>query len=122
MKKALLSVLAIFIIYSTTKAQTTLEEYNYVTKGYKTQLESGLDMKKGYELKQIHKRMLTGKDGVNRQFTMFALVRSADKSVACYMVKYQNLSENKDKYMCIPDNASDASILNKAIADNIFLV
>lgn len=27
--------------------QTTQEEYNYITKGYKIQLESGLDMKKG---------------------------------------------------------------------------
>ena len=30
-------------------AQTTQEEYNYLTKGYKTQIESGLDMKKGYK-------------------------------------------------------------------------
>ena len=35
------------------KAQTTLEEYNYITKGYKVQTDSGLDMKKGYELSDI---------------------------------------------------------------------
>lgn len=29
---------------------TTLEEYNYMSKGYKIQLASGLDMKKGYEI------------------------------------------------------------------------
>ena len=29
-------------------APTTMEEYNYMTKGYKIQVESGLDMKKGY--------------------------------------------------------------------------
>ena len=31
-------------------APTTEEEYNYLTKGYKIQVESGLDMKKGYSL------------------------------------------------------------------------
>lgn len=29
---------------------TTQEEYNYMTKGYKVQVESGLDMKKGYTI------------------------------------------------------------------------
>ena len=31
-------------------APTSEEEYNYLTKGYKVQIESGLDMKKGYAL------------------------------------------------------------------------
>lgn len=29
------------------KGQTTLEEYNYMSKGFKIQMESGIDMKKG---------------------------------------------------------------------------
>ncbi len=37
-------------------SQTTLEEYNYVTKGYHVQLTSGLDMKKGYEFEDIDKK------------------------------------------------------------------
>ena len=32
---------------------TTGDEYNYITKGYKVQIESGLDMKKGYEFRDI---------------------------------------------------------------------
>jgi hypothetical protein len=32
---------------------TTIEEYNYLTKGYKIQVESGLDMKKGYVLTDL---------------------------------------------------------------------
>jgi hypothetical protein len=32
---------------------TTMEEYNYIVKGYKVQMESGLDMKKGYDFKEI---------------------------------------------------------------------
>ena len=32
---------------------TTMEEYNYMTKGYKIQVESGLDMKKGYFIEDM---------------------------------------------------------------------
>ena len=49
MKKILLT-LATITVSITLQAQTTVEEYNYVSKGYKVQLESGLDMKKGYEM------------------------------------------------------------------------
>ena len=56
-------------------SKTTEEEYNYMTKGYRMQLEGGLDMKKGYvtddptEIKEadysfkfIPLARLTGKD------------------------------------------------------------
>ncbi len=39
--------------YSQTISPTTIEEYNYITKGYKTMIESGLDMKKGYSFKDL---------------------------------------------------------------------
>jgi len=32
------------------KSRTTEEEYNYMSRGYKMQVESGLDIKKGYSL------------------------------------------------------------------------
>ncbi len=32
---------------------TTDEEYNYAIKGYQAQVEAGLDMKKGYVLKDL---------------------------------------------------------------------
>jgi hypothetical protein len=36
-----------------TKAQTTTEIYNYITKGYITTISQGLDMKKGYAYKDL---------------------------------------------------------------------
>ena len=35
------------------KITTTDDEYNYLTQGYAEQLQKGLDMKSGYELKKI---------------------------------------------------------------------
>lgn len=37
---------------------TTEEEYNYLTKGYRVQLESGLDMKKNYLLEDWGQELL----------------------------------------------------------------
>lgn len=53
MKKTFSILLTVFACTSIGLAQmntskTTEEEYNYMTKGYKMQLEGGLDMKKGY--------------------------------------------------------------------------
>jgi len=54
MKKFLpLLILSIVFTSSFSFAQTTIEEYNYLTKGYRIQMESGLDMKKGYTLKDF---------------------------------------------------------------------
>jgi hypothetical protein len=35
--------------------QSSSEKYDYVTKGYQVQIESGIDMKKGYEFENIDK-------------------------------------------------------------------
>ena len=52
MKKILLLLIVLFVsTYSF--SHTTEEEYSYVTKGLKIQIDGGLDMKKGYELKTV---------------------------------------------------------------------
>ena len=50
MKKVLfLAMLMVLSVSNKAKAQdTTLEEWNYMTKGYEIQINSGLDMKRGY--------------------------------------------------------------------------
>ena len=53
MKKITITLLLISALTSVSFSQiktavTTEEEYNYMTKGYRMQLEGGLDMKKGY--------------------------------------------------------------------------
>ena len=53
MKEVLLLLTCMFLFACFSFSQTTLEEYNYISKGYKIQLESGLDMKRGYLLEDI---------------------------------------------------------------------
>lgn len=52
--KKLLFTLTFFCLayYAQAQTGTTLEEYNYCIKGYKVQIESGLDMKRGYFIGQ----------------------------------------------------------------------
>jgi hypothetical protein len=79
---------------------TTEEEYNYITKGYKIQVSSGLDMKKGYHFNQMGK--LT--EGIYH-FDYKFLVRDDNNSVAGILVvinaKYI-LGGLQTYYICVP--------------------
>ena len=59
-------------LYAQTTITTTEEEYNYITKGYKVQFESGLDMKKGYILKDMGEWNLKY-DNISRGFAFKGL-------------------------------------------------
>lgn len=90
-------------------SQTSIEEYNYLTKGYKIQLESGLDMKKGYELRDIDAKKTN-----ERSAELKALVRTSGSEgiVAAYLVVY-NRRGNETEYICIPHPNSEEEILEK---------
>ena len=112
MKKTIIFTSVIFltsIFSSAIFGQTTLEEYNYITKGYKVQIESGLDMKKGYEFEDIDKQ--TTKE---RTAELKVLNRNKDnkKEIAAYMIVYKRTG-NPAEYICIPHPNSDEEILSK---------
>lgn len=89
-------------------AQTTIEEYNYLTKGYKVQTESGLDMKKGYELKDISTKTTS-----ERKVEVKLLQRiksNGTKENAAYLVIYQKSGTQKE-YICIPHPESGEDVL-----------
>ena len=54
MKRIITLLVNCFIFFLSVNSQTTIEELNYLNKGYKYQQDMGLDMKKGYELKEIN--------------------------------------------------------------------
>lgn len=110
MKSRVWLTLAGIVLCSTPAfAQTTLEEYNYVTKGYKTQLESGLDMKKGYRFEEV--TQFNTKSfwlGVHRNTTLKALFREGETkpcALLCILTKYK-----QSQYICIPHYASSEEI------------
>ena len=101
MKKYSLNLFALIVVILTgvTKLNaqpTTEEEYNYVTKGYKIQFESGLDMKAGYSLKDIGEWYLKFGDA-SRGFVFKGLYRGSDTRPCCVMAIYQKKINDKKK-------------------------
>jgi len=110
MKKKLLLLIVLFVgTYAF--CQTTEEEYNYVTKGLKIQVDAGLDMKAGYELKSLNV-INSGR----KRAEVGQLIRTGDKSIACYWLKYTNF---KTYYFCLPSPESTLNIINRSNSDLI---
>jgi len=109
MKKRLflLAMCLISVVYSF--GQTTNEEYNYITKGLKIQLSSGLDPKKGYEFKLVSNR-----DNSGKKIEIWKVIRTENKSIACLFVKFTNFSTF---FFCIPNPNSEQVIINKCYKD-----
>ncbi len=78
---------------------TTLEEYNYMTKGYKIQVESGLDMKKGYYFNEIGEHQIG-----NYHFTIKNLVRENLRQLAGILIISRSDVTSKVYYSAIPVN------------------
>lgn len=82
---------------------TTEEEYNYMTKGYKVQMESGLDMKKGYSFDDFGQETKVG----NYSFHFKALIRDDKKQVAGVLVITKSSVSGKQYYFGLPINNAD---------------
>lgn len=76
---------------------TTEEEYNYMTKGYKVQIENGLDMKKGYKITDLPENRIG-----QYSFAFKALVRVDSKEVAGIIVIAKSNVSGKTYYLGIP--------------------
>ncbi|MCX6312604.1 MAG: hypothetical protein NT084_13325 [Bacteroidetes bacterium] len=100
----------IFIaMYATSFSQTTQEEYNYLTKGYKTQVvEQGGDLKKGYVLEQV-----CSLSDTLESTTMYCFKRISgeQKTIAAYLIVYSSGIEGyPTEYICIPSPGSSKEI------------
>lgn len=78
---------------------TSQEEYNYMIKGYQIQISSGLDMKIGYNLKNID----IIKRG-NYSFSFNALIRSKEEQIAGILIIGNSSVSGKDYYLGMPIN------------------
>lgn len=125
MKKLLIFILAAasgmaLFIPGMTWAQTSLEEYNYCKKGYKIQIESGLDMKKGYQLKNYPLEHYAN----NIKFDVKFLVRdNENKPCGTLIIAKQSVQgfannvNTKDIYFCVPSFGSDKQVWDLYAAD-----
>ena len=118
MKKfRLITLFGLILTLSVTAiGQTTETEYNYLTKGYKIQVESGLDMKKGYSLKDVGEWSVDY-SSFKRKATFKALYRDNDSIPCATLMILKRTDTVFEEYVCIPHYKSDSSIWEKARAD-----
>jgi hypothetical protein len=112
MKRALIflsNFIAAIIFSCHVFGQTTLEEYNYVSKGYKVQIESGLDMKKNYEFEDIDKHSTKERTA---ELKVLYRLKDGKKEIAAYMIIYKRLG-NPTEYLCVPHPKSEEEINDK---------
>ncbi len=107
--KKLLTLTAITLILSSGLfAQTTQEEYNYLTKGYKVQvIEQGGDIKKGYELVDVEKAYSGERTAYLKKFVK---VTGATKKTVAHLIIYERLTL-PTQYLCVPSFDSEDSII-----------
>lgn len=100
-------------IFQIAQSQTTWEEYNYATKGYKDAIEKGEDIKKGYRVQDIMNKRINWQNNEYTTAWLKALYRTATNKIAAYIVVYQ-LRDKRDnrEYFCIPNPDSEQSILD----------
>lgn len=101
MKKITL-LLLLLSSFAYSQAGTTEAEYNYITKGYKIALDSGLDLKQGYKLKSIG---LLNEGNYSYEFKIF--YREQEKVLAGVMVIATSKLWGNVYYLCIPSNSPD---------------
>lgn len=111
---------------------TTQEEYNYCVKGYKAQIENGLDMKKGYTFTDLGiffgdamtaeqlvdnlTNELEGKKGKSiRKCEFKGLIRAGQKNPCAIMMIYQNITSMSTEYVCIPSPESSYEIMKQTL-------
>ena len=105
-----LILIAAFIAFAISlSAQTTAEEYDYLTKTYKEDIAKGSGLKKGYELKHIN--CIYGAKSYVDVFVFYRTDRTK-KEKAAYMLVYKNPNLDSE-YFCYPNPMSESVIIEK---------
>ena len=119
MKAALVAtgvILVLMLAYAESRAQTTVEEYNYVTKGYRVQIESGLDMKKGYTFADINSYRVSYSTGGFRETEFKALFKEEGKKPVAILCIYSSSTNPSKEYLCIPQPSSPRELWDSTYA------
>ncbi len=100
--KKITFLLLFLTTFSYSQVSTTIDEYNYLTKGYKIAVDSGLDLKKGYGFREVSTH-----NEANYKFTFNQFVRTDTNKVCAIMVTAYSKFWGNFYYLCIPINNSD---------------
>lgn len=95
------------------ESATTEEEYNYLTKGYAIQVESGLDMKRGYSMLDLGETPVQFSTGIRRAQFLGLMRDGATRPCAILMI-YKSPS-NDLTYLCIPTYNANPELWQKTM-------
>jgi len=117
MKKIITLAVAMFAIVCFANAQTSWQDYRYVTEGLKDDFLKGKGVKSGYYLYNIGTENWVSTGNIKRNAQIFYF-KKGDVNKA-FIIKIWD-SENNFNYYCIPTADADTQIWNmafKAISD-----
>ncbi len=117
-----LMLMLFFSVAGIAQSGTTMEEFNYVTKGLKIQLDSGLDMKKGYEIVPLDTLIMKIPHSSYQEYSGWELsqlmrVNDDNREIAAYIIRYGIVYEGKtprfeSEYYCIARPNSSEEVIN----------
>lgn len=96
-------IITLSIVAISATAQTTLEEYNFISKGYRFTKENGLDMKVGYVMKSLKTYQQT-----STTVNISALFRTETGDLAGYLFATEDGVFKQD--ICVPTETADATV------------
>lgn len=116
-----LSIILFFITLSL-NAQTSLAEYDYLTKDYKQDLGTGRNIKSGYKLdfiKASRNRVLVNGNTQIRGVIIRSFKKTEENRIVALLVEFIRVDKGNrsSTYSCIPSSRSAKSILDKAQTD-----
>ncbi len=86
-----------FTAYGQGISPTTDIEYAYATEGYRHTMEKGLDIKKGYTVKEIMKEVVS-----SRHVKFLGLYRDGENKPCATIIHYSRPSTTYVEYICVP--------------------
>ena len=105
-------LLLILSSFAYSQVGTTEAEYNYITKGYKIGLDSGMDLKQGYRLENI----VTLNEG-NYSYDFKIFYREQEKTLAGIMMVATSKLWGNIYYLCIPAGNSSPDLFTRYSTD-----
>jgi len=105
--KQILFVLLVISLSANAQNGTTVEEFNYASKGYKIQIESGLDTKKGYKITDLD--FVSPKSFRKiKNIKVKALYRATQQKPCAYIIVMNSDDLKSVNYICLPSaNSTD---------------
>ncbi|MCP4051719.1 MAG: hypothetical protein GY739_01430 [Mesoflavibacter sp.] len=119
MKKIIFILCALISI--TAFSQTSMEEYNYLTKGYLLDKQTGRDLKSGYRMDAtippFSQNINDGKNTITRKLRILKFVRTEDEKVVALLVIENREDTGYEGYICVPSILSSSEVKNLASKD-----